>query len=37
MKPVPVRIVAGTLVAAIAFAVLFDFVKVAAFRRLKIN
>jgi H+-transporting ATPase len=37
MKPLPIRVVAGALAAAIAFAVIFDFVKVPAFRRLKIN
>jgi H+-transporting ATPase len=37
MQPLPVIIVAGTLAAAIAFAVIFDFVKVPAFRRLRIN
>jgi H+-transporting ATPase len=37
MQPLPILIVAGALAAAIAFAVIFDFVKVPAFRRLKIN
>ena len=37
MKPLPILIVVGALAAAIAFAVIFDFVKLPAFRRLKIN
>jgi H+-transporting ATPase len=37
MKPLPILIVAVTLAAAIAFAIVFDFVKVPVFRRLKIN
>ena len=37
MKPLPILLVLGTLGTAAAFAVLFDFVKVPAFRRLKIT
>jgi H+-transporting ATPase len=37
MKSLPIPTVAGALGAAIAFAFLFDFVKVPAFRRLNIN
>ena len=37
MKALPAAVIAGTLVAAIAFAVLLDFVKVPVFRRLRIN
>jgi H+-transporting ATPase len=37
MTPLPAWVVAGTLAAAIAFAVLLDFVKVPVFQRLKIT
>ena len=37
MKPLPILTVLGTLAAAIAFAVIWDFAKVPAFRRLNIN
>jgi H+-transporting ATPase len=36
MTPLPAWIVAGTLAAAIAFAVILDLVKVPLFRRLRI-
>jgi len=36
MTPLPVLVVIGTLAAAIAFAVILDFVKVPVFRRLGI-
>ena len=36
MTPLPVFVVVGTLAAAVAFAVILDFVKVPVFRRLKI-
>jgi hypothetical protein len=37
MTPLPIPVVLGTLAAAAAFAVIFDFVKVPAFRRLGIT
>jgi hypothetical protein len=37
MTPLPVRVVAGTLAAAIAFALILDLVKVPVFRRLRIG
>jgi H+-transporting ATPase len=37
MTPLPAWVVAGTLVAAVAFAVILDFVKVPVFRRLSIT
>jgi H+-transporting ATPase len=37
MTPLPAWVVAGTLVAAAAFALILDFVKVPVFRRLGIN
>jgi H+-transporting ATPase len=37
MTPLPPWIVAGTLAAAVVFAVALDFVKVTAFRRLGIT
>jgi H+-transporting ATPase len=37
MTPLPAWVVAGTLVAAAAFAIILDFVKVPVFRRLKIT
>jgi hypothetical protein len=37
MTPLPLPAVLGTLTAAAAFAVIFDFAKVPAFRRLGIN
>jgi hypothetical protein len=36
MTPLPASIVAGTLAAAAVFAIIFDLVKVPAFRRLSI-
>ena len=37
MTPLPAWVVAGTLAAAVVFAVLLDLVKVPVFRRLKIT
>jgi H+-transporting ATPase len=37
MTPLPVWVVAGTLAAAAAFAIILDFVKVPVFRRLSIT
>jgi H+-transporting ATPase len=37
MTPLPAWVVAGTLVAAAAFAIILDFVKVPVFRRLRIT
>ena len=37
MTPLPVWVVAGTLVAAAAFAIILDFVKVPVFRRLRVT
>jgi hypothetical protein len=37
VTPLPILAVLGTLAAAVAFAVVFDFVKVPAFRRLGIS
>jgi hypothetical protein len=37
MTPLPIAAVLGTLATAAAFAVIFDFVKVPAFRRLGIS
>ena len=37
MTPLPAWVVAGTLVAAAAFAIILDFVKVPVFRRLSIT
>jgi H+-transporting ATPase len=37
MAPLPAHVVAGTLAAAVAFAILLDLVKVPVFQRLKIT
>jgi len=37
MTPLPAWLVAGTLVAAVVFAILLDLVKVPVFQRLKIT
>jgi H+-transporting ATPase len=37
MTPLPAWVVAGTLTAAVVFAILLDLVKVPIFRRLKIT
>jgi hypothetical protein len=37
MTPLPAWVAAGTLVAAVAFAIILDFVKVPVFRRLRIT